>query len=155
MSGRPDLDLTVSRVIRAPRQALWEAWTDPKKFEQWWIPKPMVLRVVEMDIRPGGAMSTEMSEDGKTFQPHLDACFLEVEPQRRLVWTTLLTGGWRPIEPFFQITAVISFNDRPDGVEYHARVMHRNETERQAHADMGFQDGWGTVADQLAALVEG
>ena len=35
----PDLDLTIARVIKAPRSVIWSAWTDPRSFEQWWIPR--------------------------------------------------------------------------------------------------------------------
>lgn len=148
-------DLHISRVIRAPREALWNAWTDPRSFERWWIPAPMVMRVVDMDLSAGGAFVTEMSEDGKTFTPHMDACFLAVEPMRRLVFTTVMTGGWRPVDsPFIHMTADISFNDHPDGIEYAARVMHSTDAERDKHVEMGFHDGWGTVLDQLKVLLE-
>ena len=49
----PQLDLTISRIIKAPRAAIWRAWTDPRSFEQWWIPEPLQCRVIEMDLRPG------------------------------------------------------------------------------------------------------
>lgn len=89
-----DLDLTISRIIRAPRASVWHAWTDKAAFEQWWIPTPALCRVVAMDIRPGGAFKTRMSEDGGDFGPHLNACFLAVEEQERIVFTNALTGGW-------------------------------------------------------------
>ena len=68
-SLNPDLDLTISRVIKAPRAAIWSAWTDPKKFEKWWIPEPALCKVVEMDVRPGGGLATEISENGGDFSP--------------------------------------------------------------------------------------
>lgn len=37
---QPALDLTINRIIRAPRRAVWAAWSDPRRFEQWWIPAP-------------------------------------------------------------------------------------------------------------------
>ena len=52
----PDLDLTVQRVIRAPRAAVWAAWTDPARLERWWIPAPARCRVDRLDVRPGGAL---------------------------------------------------------------------------------------------------
>ena len=69
----PELDLTVSRIIRAPRAAVWNAWTDPASFEQWWVPAPEVCRVREMDLRPGGSFRTEISQDGTEFGPHITA----------------------------------------------------------------------------------
>ena len=41
----PDLDLTLQRVIRAPRAVVWRAWTEPSQLEQWWVPAPAVARV--------------------------------------------------------------------------------------------------------------
>ena len=51
---------------RHPRAALGDlgAWTDPDRFEQWWVPAPEICRVREMDLRPGGSFRTEISQDG-------------------------------------------------------------------------------------------
>ena len=60
-STHPELDLTVSRIIRAPRSAVWKAWTDPASFQHWWVPAPEICRVRHMDLRPGGSFRTEIS----------------------------------------------------------------------------------------------
>ena len=148
-----DLDLTVSRIIKAPRDVVWSAWADPAKFEQWWVPSPTTCKVVQMDLRPGGAFETEMSEDGGDFGPQINGCFLAVDDLERIVFTTALVAGWRPArEPF--ITAVITFADHPEGTEYVATAMHKDGADRDTHVDLGFHDGWGTVTRQLAELVE-
>ncbi|MBW8785074.1 MAG: SRPBCC family protein [Novosphingobium sp.] len=149
-------DLTISRVIKAPRAAIWRAWTDPAKFEQWWIPAPLQCRVVEMDLRPGGAFLTQMSEDGGSFTPHLDACFLAVDDLERIVFTNALVSGWRPArEPYpAALTAIVTLRDHSQGTDYTAHVLHKDEADRDLHAEMGFHEGWGAVLAQLAALVE-
>ncbi len=149
----PETDLTISRIIKAPRAAVWGAWSNPRSFEQWWIPAPALCRVVAMELVPGGALRTEMSENGGAFGPHLDACFLAVDEGRQLVFTNALTAGWRPAEQPF-ITAIISFADHPEGTEYNSHVMHKNPADRAMHAELGFFEGWGTVAGQLADFVE-
>lgn len=149
----PDLDLTISRLIRAPRAAVWSAWTDPDSFAQWWIPAPAKCEVVEMDIRPGGAFITRISENGAPFSPHLSGCFLAVDLLERIVFTNALVGGWRPAEQPF-MTAIITLDDHPEGTQYNAHVMHRNKADRTLHHDMGFADGWGTVAEQLGRFAE-
>lgn len=156
MTSSSDRDLTISRVIKAPRSAIWRAWTDPASFEQWWIPAPLKCRVVEMDLRPGGGFTTEMSEDGRLFTPHLSACFLAVDDLERIVFTNALVGGWRPAQAHYPtpITALITLRDHPQGTDYAARVLHKDEADGRLHAEMGFYDGWGTVWAQLAALVE-
>jgi len=149
----PDLDLTVSRVIAAPRSVVWDAWADPRKLEQWWIPAPALCRVDALDLVPGGAFVTRMSEDGGEFVPHIDGCILQVDEGERLVFTNSLVGGWRPAEQPF-MTAVITLADHPDGTEYVATVLHGSSANRAMHDELGFYDGWGTVIRQLAEFVE-
>ena len=152
-TANPELDLTISRIIKAPRSSVWRAWTDPARFEQWWIPAPALCKVVAMDLKPGGAFVTQMSEDGAPFSPHLDACFLVVDDEERIVFTNALTGGWRPAEQPF-VTAVITLRDHAEGTDYVARAMHKSQADRDKHAELGFHEGWGTVIAQLARLVE-
>lgn len=147
------LDLTISRVIKAPRAAVWRAWADPSRFEKWWLPEPALCKVVAMELRPGGAFETQMSENGGAFGPHLKGCFLAVEPEQRIVFTNSLVGGWRPAEQPF-MTAIITLSDHPEGTEYVSYVMHKDRADRDMHVEMGFHDGWGTVIGQLANLVE-
>jgi uncharacterized protein YndB with AHSA1/START domain len=154
MTLDPERDLEISRIIKAPRTDVWDAWTRPEQFAKWWVPAPALCRVAEMELRPGGALTTLISEDGKEFGPHLSACYLEIEAGRRIVFTNALVGGWRPAEQPF-ITAVITLDDHDLGTAYRAVVMHKDPETRNTHQELGFYDGWGTVAGQLAALVEG
>jgi uncharacterized protein YndB with AHSA1/START domain len=151
---RDDLDLEIARIIKAPRSRVWAAWANPEKLAQWWIPRPLICRVVSLDLHPGGAFVTEMSENNGAFAPHLSACFLDVVHEERIVYTNMLTGGWRPAAKGF-VTAVITLADHPDGTEYRARALHKSPADRQKHEELGFHDGWGTVVAQLADFVEG
>jgi uncharacterized protein YndB with AHSA1/START domain len=150
----PDLDLTLDRVIRAPRDAVWNAWTDPASLAQWWLPAPTSCRVDRLEVVPGGAFVTSMSEDGLQFVPHLDACFLAVDEGERLVFTNAVDSGWRPSAAEPAMTAEIVLHEHSDGTHYHVVVQHRDPAARALHERLGFFDGWGTVTEQLAALVE-
>ncbi|TCP54956.1 uncharacterized protein YndB with AHSA1/START domain [Tamaricihabitans halophyticus] len=151
----PELDLGIERVFRAPRKDVWQAWTDPDKLAQWWIPAPMRCQVQHLEVRPGGAFVTRMSEDGDTFVPHLDACFLVAEEFERIVFTNAIDSGWRPANPApVAITAEFTFQDHPDGTDYRIVVRHGDPDARARHAELGFAEGWGSVADQLARIVE-
>jgi uncharacterized protein YndB with AHSA1/START domain len=152
-STHPQLDLTVSRIIKAPRSTVWKAWTNSASFEQWWVPKPQICRVKDMDLRPGGSFRTEISDDGAQFSPHITGCFLAVDTLVRTVFTDALIADWRPAESAF-VTAVIAMADHPDGTEYTATALHRSAADRDEHERLGFHDGWGTVTRQLAELVE-
>jgi uncharacterized protein YndB with AHSA1/START domain len=150
-----ELDLSLNRVIRAPRTAVWDAWTDPARLAAWWLPVPMTCRVERLDVTPGGAFVTSMSEDGIDFMPHLDACFLFVDAAKRLVFTNAVDSHWRPAAPDpVSMTAEITLLDHPEGTDYRVIVRHADPEARARHEDLGFFDGWGAVTRQLAELVE-
>ena len=152
----PDLDLTLQRVIRAPRAVVWRAWTDPSHLEQWWVPAPAVARVDRLEVQPGGAFVTRISDDGVEFGPHMDASFLVVDDRERLVFTNAVDSRWRPTRPDpIAMIAEIVLRDHPDGTDYRVVVRHGDPAARARHEELGFFDGWGSVTGQLAAFVEG
>lgn len=146
-------DLVLSRLIAAPRAIVWRLWTDPESYPEWWCPKPWTTTVKAFDLRPGGAFHTFMQgpDGGTSDNP---GCFLEIIPGERLVFTSSLAAGWRPATPWLPMTAEISLSDEAGGTRYVARVMHPDRETRDKHETMGFHDGWGTVADQLAELAK-
>lgn len=151
----PALDLEVERVIRAPRARVWQAWTDPLELERWWLPAPTHCRVDRLAVVPGGAFVTSMSDDGIVFAPHLDACFVVVEPGERIVFTNALDSHWRPAYPApVAMTAEVMFGEHPAGTDYRIVVRHADAASREQHEALGFADGWGTVTAQLAAVAE-
>ena len=152
----PDLDLTLQRVIRAPRAVVWRAWTDPSQLEQWWVPAPAVARVDRLEAQPGGAFVTRISDDGVEFGPHMDASFLVVDDRERLVFTNAVDSRWRPTRPDpIAMVAEIVLRDHADGTDYRVVVRHGDPAARARHEELGFFDGWGAVTGQLIAFVEG
>ena len=144
-------DLVISRIVRAPRAALWQAWADPLLLKEWWCPKPWTTEVRAFDMRPGGSFHTFMrGPDGGTSDN--PGCFLEIEPQARIAFTSMLIGGWRPATSWMPFTAIISMADEGEGTRYIASVMHPDKATCDRHREMGFFDGWGTCIDQLEAL---
>ncbi|MBL3686886.1 polyketide cyclase [Leucobacter zeae] len=151
----PARDLTLHRVIRAPREHVWRAWSDPDRFARWWLPAPTIARVDRLELRPAGALVTRMSEDGTDFVPHMDAVFLEVEAGRRIVFTNALDSALRPALPApVAMTATITLDDHPEGTAYDVVVRHGTPADRDRHEALGFFDGWGAVTAALAALAE-
>ncbi|MDM0114082.1 SRPBCC family protein [Variovorax sp. J22R133] len=147
-------DLVITRILRAPRAALWRAWTDPALLKEWWCPKPWTTEVREFDLRAGGGFYTFMrGPDGGTSDN--PGCFLEVVPQERIVFTSALLAGWRPAAPWMNFTARIDMRDEGEGTRYVATVMHPDKATRDRHEEMGFFEGWGTCIDQLEALTGG
>jgi uncharacterized protein YndB with AHSA1/START domain len=144
-------DLVISRLVRAPRAKLWQAWTDPDLLKEWWCPKPWTTEVRAFELRPGGAFYTFMKgpDGGTSDNP---GCFLEIVPQQKIVMTSMLTGGWRPATPWLAMTAIVTMADEGDGTRYVATVMHPDAATGKRHEEMGFFQGWNTCIDQLEAF---
>jgi len=148
-----DLDLRLHRILKAPRKAVWRCWTEPEHLKPWFIPRPHEITEVEMDVRPGGRFFTMMLVDGKEY-PN-DGSILDVVPHERLVFTDLLLADWKPVaEPGLGFTAILTFADHPEGTEYTALARHGSAETAKRHEEMGFHDGWGTVASQLEAYAQ-
>ncbi|HEY0945286.1 MAG TPA: SRPBCC family protein [Opitutaceae bacterium] len=147
-----DRELILTRIINAPREKVFQAWTDPELLKQWFAPKPWSTPVVELDVRPGGANFIVMrGPDGSEFPNR--GVYLDVVPNARLVFTDAYTHAWEPsVKPF--ITAVLTFEEAAGGkTKYTARVVHWTAADCEAHAKMGFHEGWGKCAEQLEALL--
>ncbi|WP_237213159.1 SRPBCC family protein [Falsiroseomonas oryziterrae] len=144
-------DLLFTRLVPVPARALWRGWTEPALLTQWFCPKPWRTTEAEVDLRPGGIFRTVMEgPSGERFDNA--GCWLEVVPQSRLVFTDALGPGFRPTgKPFF--TGTLTFEETPEGTRYTAWVQHKDAGDRDRHAAMGFEEGWGKALDQLVALV--
>lgn len=141
-------DLIISRLLKAPRRLIWQAWSDPEHLKHWWCPKPWTTEVRAFDMRPGGSFHTFMRgpDGGESDNP---GSFLEIRPMERIVMTSMLLEEWRPATPWMPMTAIISMSDEGDGTRYVAHVMHSDKAARDNHANMGFFDGWNTCITQL------
>ena len=81
-------ELVVTRTFDSPARAVFEAWTRPELFRQWWAPKSMgaALSACEIDARTGGGYRITFGGDGSEPMTFFGR-YLEVTPPSRLVWT--------------------------------------------------------------------
>ena len=149
-SPTSDRELVLTRLIDAPRDKLFRAWTDPALLKQWFAPLPYTTPVAELDVRPGGSNLIVMrGPDGKDMPNR--GVYLEVVANERLVFTDAFSKAWEPsAKPF--MTVILTFEDEGGKTRYTARVRHWTVADREAHEKMGFHQGWGICANQLAAL---
>lgn len=156
----PKLDLVLERIVDVPKELVWAAWTQPEHIKKWFTPAPWKTVDCEIDLRPGGIFRTVMrSPEGKD-SPNL-GCYLEIVPNEKLVWTSALGPGYRPIlrevtgdceELYF--TGIITLEAQGTRTKYTAIALHGDEASSKKHKDMGFEEGWGAALDQLIALVK-
>jgi uncharacterized protein YndB with AHSA1/START domain len=146
-----DRELVLTRLIDAPREKLFKAWTDPELLKQWFAPLPYTTPVAELDVRPGGANFIVMRGPDGNDMPNRGV-YLEVVENERLVFTDAYAKAWEPSEKPF-MTVVLTFEDEGGKTRYTARVRHWTLADREAHEKMGFHQGWGQCTDQLEAIV--
>lgn len=148
----PKTDLTFSRTLKAPRQLLWECWTTSEHIKNFFVPRPHGIESCEIDLRVGGRFNVTMNVDGNFIENK--GVYLEIVDAERLVFTDTYSEGWKPTaDPF--MTAIIEFaDDGKGGTIYTATARHRSSETCQRHEEMGFFDGWGTVATQLEAYAQ-
>jgi uncharacterized protein YndB with AHSA1/START domain len=148
-------DLTIERHIDARPSEVWRAMTD--RITEWWCPKPWTTTVEKLEWRNGGAFHLIMrGPDGEADcqgEESVGGVLLEVVPEKRFVFTDALTPDWHPQTAFM----VGVFEIEPDGggTRYRATARHWTAEAMEKHREMGFDQGWSAVADQLAALAEG
>ena len=148
-----DRELVLQRLLNAPPEKLYRAWTTPELITQWFTPPPWKTIRAELDVRAGGSNCiTMLSPDGQEFPNR--GIYLEVVPNAKLVFTDAFTSAWEPSEKPF-MTGILTFEDAGDGrTRYTARVRHWTAADREAHEKMGFHAGWGIATDQLEALAQ-
>jgi uncharacterized protein YndB with AHSA1/START domain len=136
-------DLTLSRIIRAPREEIFAAWTDPKLLTQWWGPGPVSCPEAEVDLREGGEYRlANLETDGSIVW--ISGRFERVRQPEELVYTWSISTI--PGEP----TLVrVRFLPHPDGTEL---VLTHERFALEAVRDMHVQ-GWGACIDKLEALL--
>ena len=153
MSFKPEThELSLTRLLDAPRQKLFRCWTDAELLKQWFVPKPWSIARAELDVRPGGSTLIVMKNpEGEEF-PN-PGIYLEIVENEKIVLTDAYTSAWVPsAKPF--MTAIITFADEGDKTRYTAIARHWSEEDRKAHEEMGFHEGWGICADQLEKLAQ-
>jgi uncharacterized protein YndB with AHSA1/START domain len=148
-------DLSVERHIDAAPSEVWRVITD--SITEWWCPKPWTTTIEKLEWRDGGTFHLIMrgpnGEADCQGEESVGGVLLEVVPGKRFAFTDALSPDWHPQTPF--MVGVFEIEPEGDGTRYRATARHWTAEAMEKHREMGFEDGWGAVADQLAALAEG
>jgi uncharacterized protein YndB with AHSA1/START domain len=91
---KSDREVVVIRTFDAPPRLVFEAWTNPKLFKQWWVPRSMgmTLRSCELDVRTGGKYRLVFGDDPANPMAFFGK-YLDVVPNQRIVWTNEESGA--------------------------------------------------------------
>lgn len=142
-------ELSVTRLIDAPPAKVWEVMTE--RANEWWCPKPWRA---EMDFgtrKPGAATCATMYGPDGEVNKH-PGFLLAWDEGRRYAFTDAIEGDLQPAGPF--MIGIFEIEPEGSGTRYTGRARHWTPESKAHHRDMGFDEGWGAVADQLKALCE-
>lgn len=144
-------EMTLTRVVNAPREMVFKAWTDVEQLKKWWGPKGFTNPVCNVDAVPGGEILIHMQAPDKTIYP-MDGEFHEIVEPERLVFTAsaLDKNGNR----LFEILNTVSFADEGGRTRINLHFAISNITEEGKPYLDGMNEGWNQSVDRLIELLE-
>ncbi len=142
-------ELCVTRLINAEPAVVWQVMTD--RIAEWWCPKPWTTTVERLDRRAGGTSCLVMhGPEGEIHRT--PGLVLAWDEWQRFAFTDAISPDLVPTDPFM----IGIWSIRPEGAatRYKAAARHWTTEAMRQHQDMGFENGWEVVADQLQGLCE-
>jgi uncharacterized protein YndB with AHSA1/START domain len=145
MTTKEKTRLEISRVIEAPRDRVYAAWTDPEQLKQWFGPENVKTRELVADARVGGTFRWDIiNSEGEEMTMRGE--FRELQPDKKIVFT----WQWEDDEDWENHISIITVElyDRDGGTEL--RLTHEqlpNEESRDGHTR-----GWESALDKLERL---
>jgi uncharacterized protein YndB with AHSA1/START domain len=142
MAEAGNFSLEIKRLIRAPRDRVYAAWTDPSQLKKWFGPENVKTRYFIADARVGGQFRWDLTEDeGKEIT--ISGEYLELEPGEKIVFTWRLEEDevWKDHNSI----VTVDFFDREGSTEI--RLTHEklpNEASRDDHTQ-----GWNSVLGKV------
>ena len=148
-------ELFITRTFDAPRELVWQAWTEPEHFKQWWGPKEYTCPFCQMDFRVGGKyLNCMRSTEGKDYWS--TGVYREIIPMERIVFTDCFADAQGNIVPatYYGMTAdfplemlvTVTFEDHEGKTKMtlkHSGLPAGSEGE-------GAEQGWNQSFDKLA-----
>jgi uncharacterized protein YndB with AHSA1/START domain len=133
--------LEVRRTIRAPRQRVFDAWTQAEELKRWHAPGPMTVSLAEIDLRVGGAFRIHMvAPSGE--EHRVVGTYREVDPPNHLRYT----WQWETGTDATVSTVTIDFVER--GSETEVILTHVDLSREEAR--VSHLQGWTAIMDKLS-----
>jgi uncharacterized protein YndB with AHSA1/START domain len=142
-------ELSVTRLIDAAPDKVWKVLTE--RTNEWWCPKPWRAEVNWGSRTPGGSTHTTMYGPNGEKNEH-PGFILAWEEGRRIAVTDAIEGDLQPAGPF--MLGIWEIAPEGSGTRYTGRARHWTSESMAHHKEMGFDEGWGIMADQFKELCE-
>jgi uncharacterized protein YndB with AHSA1/START domain len=159
MSSGARRTVTLERMFEASVEEVWDLWTTKEGLESWWGPDGFVVRVQQLDLRPGGELlytTTAVGLDQIAFMKNVGmpltikarVTYTELDPPRRLGYSTL--ADFIPgVEPY-EAATVVELHPIPVGV----RMVLIQEAMHDEHWTQMAVMGWESELNKLAQVLK-
>jgi uncharacterized protein YndB with AHSA1/START domain len=144
-------ELVMTRILEAPREMVFKAWTDPKQLAQWWGPSYFTNPVCEVDVRPGGAILIHMRAPDGVVYP-MKGTFHEVVEPERLVFTSSAIEDDEG-NPQLEDVITATFEDENGKTKLTVHAVVTKATPEAMGALAGMEEGWSQSLDRLAEFL--
>ncbi|MBU6370974.1 MAG: SRPBCC domain-containing protein [Patescibacteria group bacterium] len=150
-------ELTLSRLLDAPIEKVWRAWTDPKSVAVWWGPQGVTNPVCEWNAKAGGIIHIVMLA-GKELGPlagqrwPMRGIFKEVVPNTRLVFTNKAVD--EKDETLIDGSTTVTFKSVGAKMEMTVHIIAAGKAPVAEQMLAGMETGWNQQLDKLAAFVK-
>lgn len=153
---RAERSFTLTRILQAPRDLVFTAWTDPEHLAWFYNPAmPTPTTPIQVDLRVGGVWRQHMVVDDDLHYP-TGGVYLEIVPNERLVFRWGATGGWPElVEPHDLEAPVVTveLRDVAEGTRLELVVAFADQLADEKVRELidgGTRDGWGATIDRVA-----
>jgi putative oxidoreductase len=141
-----ETELTLTRLINAPRIAVWNAWTNPKLLAQWWGPQKFTNPVCDIDVRPGGSIHIDMRSPDGTVYP-MSGKYLEATKPVRLMF--ICSALDKNKKPLFHVINTITFSKKIGKTKLVMRASVSDIKPEAKQYIAGQETGWLQSFDRL------
>lgn len=146
---KSDRELVVTRTVNGPARLVFEAWTKPELFKQWWVPKSFGLTMLscEMDVRVGGGYRLVFKHPASGEPMAFFGKYIEVIPNARLVWSN--------DESADGAVTTVTFEEKGGVTLVVMHDLYPSKEALDAAMESGSTSGFGETFDQLDAFLAG
>ena len=143
-------ELVLTRILDAPRELVFKAWTDPKIVAQWWGPHRFTNPVCELDARPGSAIRIHMRGPDGTVYPMTGTYQEIVEPERIAFTSAALDAAGNPM---FEMPTTVTFAEEGGKTKQILRTRVIKSTAEAPRYLAGMEAGWTQSLERLTAYL--
>jgi uncharacterized protein YndB with AHSA1/START domain len=147
-------EVVVERQFSAPRQLLFQVFTQPEHLKRWWAPPPYTVPICTIDLRPGGIWHYCMREPADQVY-WARSVYREIVPQEKLVYTsTFADEHANPTEGMPEHLTTVIFTEEASKTQVSARVQFASAAALIVAVDTGMLQGMSMSWDDLVEYVQ-